>query len=121
MTIHSAYYLFPSSKDEPSLPSKLISLSYYNPVTQMYGVGKDDLWLVLYWIVAFTLLRDGAMQYVFKPWAQWGGVKTQKGLVRFAEQAWLMVYYTVFWTLGMVDTLPRDSVGTSTDGSPHSS
>lgn len=50
----------------------------------------------------FTLLRDAAMRYVFMPFAQYGGVKTYKGLVRFAEQAWIMVYYTVFWVLGMV-------------------
>ena len=42
------------------------------------------------------------MQYVFIPCAKYGGVKTYKGFVRFAEQAWLMVYYTAFWLLGMV-------------------
>jgi hypothetical protein len=50
----------------------------------------------------FTFLRATAMDYIFTPLARRGGISTKRGLIRFAEQAWLLVYYSVFWTLGMV-------------------
>ncbi|KAL7267566.1 Sphingosine N-acyltransferase lag1 [Rhizina undulata] len=80
---------------------KFFRVSYYNPVTELYGKGTDDIYLVFFWIVVFTFLRAVAVEYVFIPYAKRGGVQTQKGLVRFAEQAWLFVYYSGFWTLGM--------------------
>ncbi|KAF8463832.1 TLC domain-containing protein [Kalaharituber pfeilii] len=99
--IHAADYVLPSSPSSPSITQKISSLNYYNPATGQYKKGPADLYLVFYWIVVFTLLRDAAMQYLFKPYAKYGGIQTYKELVRFAEQAWLMVYYIVFWTLGM--------------------
>lgn len=42
------------------------------------------------------------MDYVLRPLARKGGVKNARDETRFAEQAWLMIYYSVFWTLGMV-------------------
>ncbi|KAI5791813.1 TLC domain-containing protein [Geopyxis carbonaria] len=76
------------------------TLSYYNPSTQRYGKGIDDGYLVLLWIVAFTFLRASALEYVFIPLAKRAGISTPKGLARFAEQAWVLVYYSFFWTLG---------------------
>ena len=86
---------------------KFFQLSYYKPQFNMYGQGWDDLFLVVYWIVVFTAVRATVMDYVFKPFAQWAGVKTKKGRVRFAEQAWLFVYPSVSWSLGMVRQ-PKD-------------
>ncbi|RPB24351.1 longevity assurance proteins LAG1/LAC1 [Terfezia boudieri ATCC MYA-4762] len=100
-TIYAAYFVLPSTPNSPSIADKLIWLQYKNPATGGYLKGPADFYHVFYWIVVFTFLRDAAMRYIFMPYAQYGGVKTYKGLVRFAEQAWLMVYYTVFWVLGM--------------------
>jgi acyl-CoA-dependent ceramide synthase len=50
----------------------------------------------------FTGLRAAVMDYALTPFAKMRGIKTQKDTTRFAEQAWLLVYYSVFWTLGMV-------------------
>ena len=100
--IHAAHFILPSSTSCPSVPNKLIHLQYFNPVTRKYNKGTGDYYLVFYWIVLFTLLRDATMQYVLQPYAKYRGVKTYKGLVRFAEQAWLMIYYSIFWVLGMV-------------------
>ena len=61
--------------------------------------------MVLYWIVVFTGLRAAVMDYILMPIAQWGGVEKRKNRVRFAEQAWLLLYYVPFWTLGMVSVL----------------
>ncbi|KAI0996341.1 hypothetical protein K3495_g11838 [Podosphaera aphanis] len=33
--------------------------------------------------------------------AKKGGVRAKRDQVRFAEQAWLLIYYSVFWSLGM--------------------
>lgn len=58
--------------------------------------------MVAYWIVLFTALRASVMDYILTPFAAWGGVQKKKDLVRFAEQAWLLVYYFFFFPLGMV-------------------
>lgn len=42
------------------------------------------------------------MDYILRPLARMGGIKTKKGIVRFQEQAWLVCYCTCSWSLGMV-------------------
>jgi acyl-CoA-dependent ceramide synthase len=61
--------------------------------------------MVFYWIVVFTGLRAAVMDYILMPIAKKGGVKKERDQTRFAEQAWLLVYYSVFWTLGVVSGL----------------
>lgn len=63
--------------------------------------------MVSYWIVLFTGLRAAIINFALMPLAQWAGVQKKKDLTRFAEQAWLLIYYSVFWSLGMVGTSPR--------------
>ncbi|KAI9743375.1 MAG: sphingosine N-acyltransferase lag1 [Claussenomyces sp. TS43310] len=80
---------------------KFFELSYYNAESGNYTAGWDDACMVFFWIVMFTGLRASFMDLVFTPMGQWGGITKKKSLVRFAEQAWMLVYYTVFWSLGM--------------------
>jgi acyl-CoA-dependent ceramide synthase len=82
--------------------SKFFHLSYYNPDTNEYGCGIDDLYFVLLWIVIFTGLRAAVMEHLLGPLARLNGIKTRRGLVRFKEQAWLVMYCTCSWSLGMV-------------------
>lgn len=84
---------------------RFLELSYYDASIGLYTQGWDDLCLVAFWIVLFTGVRAVAMDYVLKPFAGWGGVQKQKARIRFAEQAWLLLYYSVFWTLGMVGSM----------------
>lgn len=42
------------------------------------------------------------MEYVLAPIGKAKGITKRKDLTRFSEQAWLLVYYCVFWTLGAV-------------------
>ena len=42
------------------------------------------------------------MDYLLTPLAQIAGIEKKKGRVRFAEQAWIFLYYSAFWSLGMV-------------------
>ncbi|KAF2728769.1 longevity assurance proteins LAG1/LAC1 [Polyplosphaeria fusca] len=81
--------------------SKFFHLSYYNPDSEQYGCGTDDLFFVALCVVVFTGLRVFAMDYVLEPLARLGGIGGGKALVRFKEQAWLAVYCACSWSLGM--------------------
>lgn len=41
------------------------------------------------------------MDYVLTPIAAWAGIHQKKARLRFAEQAWILLYYTCFWLTGM--------------------
>ncbi|CAI4211212.1 unnamed protein product [Parascedosporium putredinis] len=58
---------------------KFFTYSYHNPTTGKYGVGYDDGYFITFCIILFTGLRASTMD----------------------EQAWLLVYYTIFWPLGL--------------------
>ncbi|KAJ4341508.1 Sphingosine N-acyltransferase lag1 [Ascochyta clinopodiicola] len=92
------HIFFPRARDRTT---RFFHMSYYNPETNMYGCGTDDLPYVIFWTVAFTGLRVAVMDYMLDPLARLGGIRTKKGLDRFKEQAWLIVYYTISWSLGM--------------------
>jgi acyl-CoA-dependent ceramide synthase len=42
------------------------------------------------------------MDYALVPMARKCGIYKKKATIRFAEQAWLVLYYATFWTLGTV-------------------
>ena len=77
-------------------------MQYYHPESNKYTEGPNDAYLVLFWIVLFTGMRSATMDYVLIPLARLGGIANKKGRTRFAEQGWLFLYYSGFWTLGMV-------------------
>jgi acyl-CoA-dependent ceramide synthase len=66
--------------------------------------------MVFYWIVVFTGLRAAVMDYLLTPFAKKAGAKGERDQTRFAEQAWLLVYYSVFWTLGLVRGVPTQNL-----------
>ena len=86
------------------------TLSYFDEQTGLYNHGWDDFKLVTLWIIIFTALRAATMDYILIPTAKRLGIHKKKATVRFAEQAWLLIYYSVFWTLGMVFRLPPHDV-----------
>jgi hypothetical protein len=86
---------------------KFFDLSYFNPESGEYGAGWNDAWMVSFWIVVFTGLRASIMDYILIPFAKSHNVRTERNQTRFAEQAWLLIYYSVFWTLGMVSPMTR--------------
>ncbi|KAI4869821.1 longevity-assurance protein [Hypoxylon rubiginosum] len=81
--------------------SKFITLSGYNPTTGKYGVNQGDIGFVTFCIVLFSGIRAGSMKYVLTPLARHWGVTKNKDITRFSEQGWMLMYNTVFWTLGM--------------------
>jgi acyl-CoA-dependent ceramide synthase len=80
---------------------RFTSLSYLNPKTGEYGVGFDDNYLVVVLIVLLTGLRDATMRFILGPIASMWGLSREKSM-RFKEQAWLFVYYSACWSVGMV-------------------
>lgn len=79
---------------------KFFRISYYNPTTGTFALGWDDIFFVFYWIIVFTGLRCAVMDYVLIPLASPLGLKRRKPKVRFAEQAWTVIYYTISFSTG---------------------
>ncbi|KAL8821073.1 MAG: hypothetical protein Q9223_000835 [Gallowayella weberi] len=80
---------------------KFWQMSYYNPTSKKYALGWDDSFLVVFWLVLFTGLRAVVMDSVLTPLAHMLGLNDKKEKTRFAEQAWVLIYDTTFWSLGM--------------------
>lgn len=91
--------------------TKFYSLAYRNPSTGNYRLGSDDAYIIMFCIILLTGLRAATMEYILAPFAKHQGISKRKDITRFSEQAWLLIYYSVFWSLGMVRApLPFKSV-----------
>jgi very-long-chain ceramide synthase len=80
---------------------KFLQLSYPAEAEHTYTQGLDDVYFVFAWVVNFTALRAISIEHVLQPLAGPLGV-AHKNHLRFAEQGWMVLYYSYFWTLGMV-------------------
>ncbi|KAK9459029.1 TLC domain-containing protein [Lipomyces oligophaga] len=80
---------------------RFYQLSYRVEQTGLYVKGTDDVYFCFFAVVVFTFVRAFAMDYVFTPFARWAGIRSQKGLARFAEQAWSWAYYCASFSLGL--------------------
>ena len=49
----------------------------------------------------FTGIRCLAIDYILTPVAAWAGIQKKKPRLRFAEQAWILLYYTCSWSTGI--------------------
>ncbi|KAG0281511.1 sphingosine N-acyltransferase lag1 [Linnemannia exigua] len=63
--------------------------------------GWDDLYFVGFWIIAFTYIRTAIMQSWLKPLGKSLGIRGSK-LERFEEQGYIVIYYLISWTCGML-------------------
>lgn len=67
----------------------------------VYDIGPYDAYYVAYWVVLLGFMRAILMLHVFDPIAKHiFQVKSGKARVRFAEQSWSVVYYTLSFALG---------------------
>ena len=78
-------------------------LSYYNPAEDAYVQGWNDIYFVVCSGIVFTATRAVAIEWIFQPFAMYCGLK-KKASLRFAEQAWIGLYYGFFWSFGMVSS-----------------
>lgn len=103
-----------------------VTLSY--PITDplahpsaqtLYDKGPQDACLVLFWALAFTLLREAFMKGVFSPFMRIclpsppqikgqereyakARKKREHTVTRFAEQGWSWLYCSIYWTFGVI-------------------
>ena len=89
--------------------TKFFTLSYYNQKTGQYAMGNDDAYFILFCVTLFTGLRASTMEYLLAPFAKRRGLTKRKDITRFSEQAWILIYYCVFWPTAVVrpGALPR--------------
>ena len=80
-------------------------LSYHDPKTNKYALGWDDFYMVMYSIIVLTGLRAATMDFALVPLAQVLGIGRKKDKIRFAEQAWILIYDSAMWTIGVVHCL----------------
>lgn len=88
---------------------KMTSLSYKMPsdnpdeswLTARYIKGTDDLYFVGFWIIVFTWLRAFIMKGYLNAVGKRLGIRGSK-LERFEEQGYIVIYYIISWTAGMV-------------------
>jgi acyl-CoA-dependent ceramide synthase len=85
---------------------KFFYLAYFNSKSGEYGHGADDCYFLFFCIVLFTGLRAWSMEYLLAPLGKYMGIAKRKDLTRFSEQGWMLMYYIVFWNLGMVGLFP---------------
>lgn len=94
----SLHILYPESRIHTR---KFLQLSYPSQTENVYTQGLDDIYYVVAWVINFTALRAVSIEWILQPLAGSLGV-VNKNRLRFAEQGWLVLYYSIFWTLGMV-------------------
>ncbi|KAL4929580.1 putative longevity-assurance protein (LAC1) [Aspergillus undulatus] len=93
----AVHHLYPSLAP---YTTPFFQLSYYQPSQGVYIQGWDDIYFVISSVFAFTAIRAIAIEWVFRPMAQWSGLK-KKTSIRLAEQGWMALYYAFFWSFGM--------------------
>nr|ACB12563.1 Fum18 [Fusarium oxysporum] len=82
--------------------SKFLLLSHRQPSTGLYSIGHGDVCFVLFKVLTLASLREGCMKYLLAPFARAMGVSKERKVIRFSEQGWILMYYSVFWPLGML-------------------
>lgn len=97
-TLLAVHNLYPSLR---SYTTPFFQLSYYQPETGRYVLGWNDVYFVVSAIITFTAVRAICIDWTFRPLAKYLGLK-KKASLRFAEQAWMAVYYCIFWSVGVV-------------------
>ncbi|GAA5822695.1 hypothetical protein JCM11251_004346 [Rhodosporidiobolus azoricus] len=84
---------------------------------------SSDAYFIGFWVVGFLFAREALMRWVFEPLARFCGVKSRRLVVRFAEQAWLIVYYVVSFSVGIYINQTSDYASLNTvewwRGYPH--
>lgn len=99
-TLLAAHNLYPSVQ---SFTTPFFQMSYYQPETGLYAQGRDDIYFVISAVLAFTAVRAIFIEWILRPLAKATGLK-RKASMRFAEQAWLVIYDSTYWSYGIVRT-----------------
>lgn len=98
-------------ENEPELAASVASgaLSLDSPELVRYGKGLLDLVFMGFYIVAFSLLRQGLMLWVFKPLFEPYVRGNSKKLTRILEQCYAIFYWGTFGVFGLYVMSFQDS------------
>lgn len=66
---------------------------------------RQDLWFLAYWVVCMSFIRLFWTVWVLHPIARWYGIRSEAKVIRFGEQGYAVVYFTVMGTFGLVRPL----------------
>lgn len=81
---------------------KFIYLSYLNPVNGLYLKGNDDIYFVIFAVLVWLTLRELCIKYFWTPIGRLLGLESNSTkLIKFAQQGWNLIYYAVFWSIGV--------------------
>lgn len=97
--ILTSYYP-PAAAGFSHFTEKFYTLSYKYPESNTYGIGFDDFYFAIFWIINLLFLRSFLIIYCFKPCAKLLGIKKFKATQRFIEQTWSIFYYSLSWGFG---------------------
>ncbi|WVO21824.1 uncharacterized protein IAS62_003138 [Cryptococcus decagattii] len=95
------------------------TLSPTRPAQTLYDKGPQDAYFVVFWAIAFTVLREVCMKGLFSPFMRIclrsppkikgqereyakARKKREHIVTRFAEQGWSWLYCSVYWTFGVI-------------------
>ena len=95
------------SKPNPLAPG--IMISYPLPrlpeeTVTHYGKGPLDYYFLAFYVVVFSCIRQSVTEYVLRPFAKSQGIKGESKLLRFMEQGYAFLYFSVFGSLGLVSS-----------------
>lgn len=78
-----------------------MSIQYVDPQSGLATIGVNDVYFVLFSIVALTFARAVCVERILKYVAERAQIKTKKQRERFVEQGWSVVYYVTSFSSGM--------------------
>lgn len=95
------------TKAKPNPLSPGVKISYPlprlpNETVTHYDKGPLDLYFLAFYVVVFSFIRQSVTEYVLRPFAKSQGIKGESKLLRFMEQGYAFLYFSVFGSLGLV-------------------
>ncbi|CAD1811073.1 TLC domain family protein [Candida parapsilosis] len=77
-------------------------VGYNSQGKPIYDIHIDDIYFVINWVITVTFLRSFLMKYCFGPFAaKFCSIHSRKAKIRFAEQSWSFVYYSISFMYGV--------------------
>ncbi|KAI5948965.1 lag1 [Candida theae] len=77
-------------------------VGYNSEGNPIYDIHIDDIYFVTNWVITVTFLRSFLMKYCFGPFAaKFCHIYSRKAKIRFAEQSWSWVYYSISFIYGV--------------------
>ncbi|KZW04214.1 longevity assurance proteins LAG1/LAC1 [Exidia glandulosa HHB12029] len=83
--------------------SRLLFIDHPEPTADglFYRKGYNDLWFIAYWVIVMSFIRLFWTVYVFHPLARHYGIHNEGKVIRFGEQGYAVVYFTVMGSFGL--------------------